>query len=511
MDRLRVSINGTDYTLPIAQFMDPAQVDLSNWDDEVVGEYAMYYASTIDESNLLNAGGLGLGYGEYIIMLQSGMYITLTYEQESEGIPNFVTVLGLYNADGTAFGNLKGLSGGSQEPTIYSIYYKDINDKVYYGICIGDASGPMHGYCQIYLFNEAIWSGNTVDPYTGEPIPPTPGGWGTWDRSSDEVGPSPLPSTILPISSGVNVYRINAAALHSFTQYLWGSNEDIWTALWGRYANFRYNPIGAIITAHALPTDFLPTGSSTNAIKLAGTALRPISGSCAAVTTQFTEKSWTLQIPEFYGDYMDYTATSVILHLPFIGSIPIDPIYCVGGGITIVYRCDTCTGNIAAMILATNRSGRRECIMTASGNCAYSVPITGHDDGMIEMIGSNARTIINGVKTAAASVATGKPHGSIGEFKNPLTQKQTTDIVGNMAGSGAIVTNLSLYAEILYSEPSNPDYYTQLRGRPSDIGGTVGDFTGFTIFSDIHADAIAGATDEEKREIEQTLQRGVYV
>ena len=78
MDRLRVSINGTDYTLPIAQFMDPAQVDLSNWDDEVVGEYAMYYASTIDESNLLNAGGLGLGYGEYIIMLQSGMYITLT-------------------------------------------------------------------------------------------------------------------------------------------------------------------------------------------------------------------------------------------------------------------------------------------------------------------------------------------------------------------------------------------------------------------------------------------------
>lgn len=511
MDRLRVSINGTDYTLPISQFMDPAQVDLSNWDDEVVGDYAMYYAPTIYESDLLNAGGLGLGYGEYIIMLESGMYITLTYEQEREGIPNFVTVLGLYNADGTAFGNLKGLSCDGQEPTIYSIYYKDINDNVYYGICIGDASGPMHGYCQIFLFNEAIWSGNTVDPYTGEPIPPTPGGWGTWDRSSDEVGPSPLPSTILPISSGVNVYRINAAALHNFSQYLWGSNETLWTALWGRYANFRYNPIGAIITAHALPTDFLPTGSATSAIKLAGTSLGPISGSCASVTTQFTEKSWTLQIPEFYGDFMDYTATSVILHMPFIGRIPIDPIYCVGGGITIVYRCDTCTGNIAAMILATNRSGRRECIMTASGNCAYSVPITGHDDGMVEMIGSNASTIIQGVKTAAASVATGKPQGSIGGFKNPLTQKQTTDIVGNMAGSGAIVTNLSLYAEILYSEPSNPDHYTQLRGRPSDIGGTVGDFTGFTIFSDIHADAISGATDEEKREIEQTLQRGVYV
>jgi hypothetical protein len=208
---------------------------------------------------------------------------------------------------------------------------------------------------------------------------------------------------------------------------------------------------------------------------------------------------------------MDYTATSVIMHLPFIGRIPIDPIYCVGGGITILYRCDTCTGNIAAMILATNRSGRRECIMTASGNCAYSVPITGHDDGMVEMIGSNASTIINGIKIGAASLATGKVQGSAGDFKNPLMQKQTTDIVGNMAGSGAIVTNLSLYAEILYSEPSNPDHYTQLRGRPSDIGGTVGDFSGFTIFSDVHADAIAGATDEEKREIEQTLQRGVYV
>lgn len=510
MDRLRVSINGTEYTLPIAQFLDPEQVNLSNWDDEVVGEQAMYF-NFIAEEDLLNAGGLAFNYGEYIIMLENGMYITLKYEAQYDVYTNYVTVIGLYNADGTAFGNLKGGSGGGQTPTIYSIYYKNtITDKVYYGICIGDGN-VAYPTCQIFLFNEAIWSGNTVDPYTGEPIPPTPGGFGTWDRSSDEVGPSPLPSTILPISSGVNVYRINAAALHNFSQYLWGSNETLWTALWGRYANFRYNPIGAIITAHALPTDFLPNGSATNAINLAGTALRPISGSCAAITAQFTEKSWTLQIPEFYGDYMDYTATSVILHLPFIGRIPIDPIYCVGGGITIVYRCDTCTGNIAAMILATNRSGRRECIMTASGNCAYSVPITGHDDGMIEMIGSNASTIIQGVKTAAASVATGKPQGSIGGFKNPLTQKQTTDIVGNMAGSGAIVTNLSLYAEILYSEPSNPAHYTELRGRPSDIGGTVGDFSGFTIFSDVHADAIAGATEEEKREIEQTLQRGVYV
>ena len=130
---------------------------------------------------------------------------------------------------------------------------------------------------------------------------------------------------------------------------------------------------------------------------------------------------------------------------------------------------------------------------------------------MIEMLGSNARTIIQGVKVGAASVATGKPQGSIGEFKNPLTQKQSTEIVGNMAGSGAIVTNLSLYAELVYSEPSNPDHYTALRGRPSDIGGRVGDFTGFTIFSDVHADSIAGATAEEKAEIEQILKQGVYV
>lgn len=511
MNRLKVNINGTDYDLPTAQFMDPDSIDLSNWDDETVGSMIMYFKAPVSTDDIIDPVGLSISYGDFIISLENGMHITLQFVREYDFYTDYLTVRGLYNADSTPFGNLKGLDSGGYDPYIFGIYYKDHNDTEYYGICIGSESGSQMGYCQIFLFNPAIWDGNVVDPYTGEPIPPTPGGFGTWDRSSDEVGPSPLPSTILPISSGVNVYRLNAAALHSFTQYLWGSNEDIWTALWGRYANFRYNPVGAIITAHALPTDFIPTGSATNAIKLAGTALRPISGSCAAITTQFTEKSWTLQLAEFYGDYMDYTATSVILHLPFIGTIPIDPIYCVGGGITIVYRCDTCTGNIAAMILATNRSGRRECIMTASGNCAYSVPITGHDDGMIEMIGSNTRTIINGIKAGAASLATGKVQGSAGEFKNPLTQKQSTDIVGNMAGSGAIVTNLSLYAEIIYSEPSNPDHYTQLRGRPSDIGGTVGDFSGYTIFSDVHADAIAGATDEEKREIEQTLQRGVYV
>ena len=511
MDRLRVDINGSQYTLPVAHFMDPTQVDLSNWDDERVGDQIMYYNAPIDESDLVGVAGLEIPYGEFIISLESGLYIMLRYSHQVDIYTDYVEVLGLYNSDGTPFGSLKGLSGGNQHPCIYSIYYKDTGDNIYYGVCIGDLLGSFSGYCQIFLFNQAIWDGNTVNPYTGDPIPPTQGGWGSWDRSSDEVGVSDTPDTVIPISSGINVYRINAAALHNFSQYLWGSNETLWTALWGRYTNYRFNPIGAIITAHSMPTDFLPTGSSSTGIRLAGTSLSPISGTCQIITTQFVDKSWTIALPEFYGDFMDYTATSIILHLPFIGTLPVDPIYCVGGSLTVVYRCDICTGNVAAMIIAGNRAGRRECIATASGNCAYTIPITGHDDGMIEMLGSNAQTIVQGIKTSAASLAAGKPTGSAGSFKNPLMQKQDTHVIGNMAGSGSICTNLSLYAEILYTEPSNPDYYTMLRGRPSDIGGQIRDFSGFTIFSDVDIDPISRATDAEKKEIERLLKEGVYL
>lgn len=506
MNRLKVNINGTDYDLPTAQFMDPDSIDLSNWDDEIVGSMIMYFNAPVSTDDIIDPVGLSISYGDFIISLENGMHITMQFVREYDVYTDYLTVRGLYNADSTPFGNLKGLDGGGYDPYIFGIYYKDHNETEYYGICIGSESGPQMGYCQIFLFNPAIWDGNVIDPYTGQPLPPVQGGWGSWDRSTDQIGANPTPSAVVPFNSGVNMYVLDSAALQSFSGFLWGSDESIFAALWSRYTNYVYNPIGAIIACHSLPTEFTPAGTSRSAISLAGTALFPISGTLKSSSTQFIDQSYTLNIAEFYGDFMDYTSTRIVLHLPFCGVAVIDPVYCVGGGLTVLYRCDVCTGNVTAFIIGSNRFGHSELIQCAGGNAAYTVALTGHSDGMMEALGSAAKTITG----AAATAMTGVPV-STGGSTDIIGQKESTTIIGNMSGSSAITSSLDLYAELIYTEPSNPEGYTSLRGRPSDIGATVGSFQGFTVFSDVHADGVYRATDDEKRMIEQMLKAGVII
>lgn len=502
MDRLQININGTDYNLPLGT-VEPNTWTLSGWDDETQGDALYFYDSAAAaDAGFIPPAPLGLSYGEFILLLNNGMYLSLTYEEEHEGYSDYLSIFGLYNSNGDPVGSGAGTSGSYSGAAIVGIRYTyGENEYIGFGITNED-----NEYMIVYLFNDDIYESSIVEPYDENPdFPPTPGGWGDYNRDSDQVGASAIPSTMLPLASGINMYVLNATAFRNFTQYLWGSNETIWTALWGRFVNYRFNPIGAIINCIMLPTDFIPSGSAASGISIAGTKLSPISGTLTATTTQFVDCTYSFSLPEFYGSFMDYVGCEVILHLPFVGPVSIEPIYCVGGGITILYRCDVATGNITVFLICTNRSGRAECIRTASGNCAYGVPVTGHDDGIAEMLGSATKSAVSG---ATSGGVTGALVGLAGALEVP---RHETSIIGNHSGSSAACTNLNLYAELVYTEQSNPQYYTALRGRPSDIGGTVGSFQGFTIFSDIHADAINGATDAEKREIEAALKRGVYI
>lgn len=507
MDRIQVKIDGTAITLPTVDAS--GIIDLTGWTERGAGDKVYYWADPASTSGLALLPGVSLGFGSYNIAFDNGVYMSLEYLANYGEYENYISYAGMYNDDGTGIGTPVGSSGGGYDNLQIIGLVLHSGEFVYYGFALIKADDT--DYMQAFLCNDAIYDGSTVEPYEEGPQAPTQGGWGSWDRSTDQVGVSPIPANVMPFGNGVNMYKINAAAFHSFSSFLWGSDESLWTALWGRYTNFKYNPVGCIIACFALPDEFIPSGTSTTRIAIAGTSLHPIGGTCQAVGTQFIDATYTLDIAEFYGDWMDYEQTRIVLHLPFIGTISIEPIYCVGGGISVTYRCDVSTGNVTAFVVCTNRDGRAECIYTANGNASYNVPVTGHDDGVVEMIGQNLQSIVSGVKTGAASLITGKVQGAAPSFVTPIGKETSTQIIGNHAGSGAITDQLTLYAELVYTEPSQPDYYTQLRGRPADIGGRVGDFSGFTIFSEVHADAIAGATDAEKLAIESALREGCYI
>lgn len=507
MDRLKITLGTAEYVLPL---VDLGSVNLGNWTERVSGD-AKYYVSAagagMDTDTI--TGQADLPYGTYHLTLENGVYCEISKGPDPNDVDyDYITIGGLYNEDGTVIGGYTGMNYGhvphdqSQVFAIFTAY----QGQIYIGFAFWLYNTV--GSCQIpFLCNDYIINGSMVDPYSGETLDPTPGGWGSWDRSTDGVGANATPGNIAPFNAGIHMYTLNSAALASFTGFLWGSDESIFAALWSRYTNYIYNPIGAIVACHCLPTEFTPSGTTTSIIKLAGTALMPISGTLKTASTQFIDQSYSITLSEFYGDFMDYTSTKIILHVPFCGVVVLDPIYLVGGGITVLYRCDVCTGNITAFIICTNRTGQPELIQCAGGNCAYTIALTGHSDGMMEALGSSGSAIAGGV----ASAMTGAPINTGGSVTWPLLQKESTSIVGKMGGSSAITSSLDLYLEIVYTEPSNPAGYTDLRGRPSDIGGTVGSFTGFTVFSDVHADTVSRATDTEKTMIENALKAGVII
>lgn len=506
MDRLKITLGTAEYVLPLVDF---GAINLGNWTEITAGD-AKYYVQAagafIDTDTI--TGQVDLPYGTYHLTLENGVYCEISKTIDpNDPDSDYITIGGLYDENGTAIGGYTGMNYGyvphdqSQVFAVFTAY----QGEIYIGFAFWIYNTV--GSCQIpFLCNDYMINGSMVDPYTGDTFDPTPGGWGTWDRSTDGVGANATPSALAPFNAGIHMYTLNAAALKSFTGFLWGSDESIFAALWSRYTNYIYNPIGAIIACHVLPTEFTPSGTSTTVIHLAGTGLMPISGTLKAATTQFIDQTYSISLSEFYGDFMDYTSTRIILHVPFCGVCVLDPVYVVGGGINVLYRCDVCTGNISAFIICTNRFGRSELIQCLGGNCAYTTVLTGHSDGMLEAVGSAAKLVAGGVATAM----TGMPVNTGGNA-DILMHKESTTTAGSFTGSSAITSSLDLYLEIVYTEPSDPDGYTEQRGRPSDIGGTVGSFSGYTVFSDVHADGIYRATDEEKRIIEQMLKGGVIV
>lgn len=353
------------------------------------------------------------------------------------------------------------------------------------------------------------------------------GGTGTNDRSTDNITLPTMPDKLSPFNlasgRGTHVYVIDGEAFDSLTGYFWGVDNSLFTSLWQKWQNLRFNPAAAILACHALPAAFTPFGDTDiSQIYLAGTSLTPIAGFCRAVTSsQFIQYPASPVYHPIDGliDFTDFSGVEIIVHVPFCGRCIVPVSACMGGvgadgdyhsgGIAVVYRCDILTGNLCAFVLCRDRNGHEACVQTLTGNCAYQIPITGNDNGAGHILGALTSTAVGAVTGNAGAVLSGAAALGLD------TAQRHTAIIGNHGGSAGILTNLQCYFEITYTEYSNPAAYSEVRGRPSDLGGTVAEqngiaYSGLTIFENAHVHDIR-CTPEERAEIEMLLKEGVYL
>ena len=397
------------------------------------------------------------------------------------------------------------------------------------------------------LINELVEElANTLDPQPEQSsgIIPFPFMPGTPVDPDDPSKGSSYPSIVPASGSGlIHVYNPTPGEFVGFGNWLWVTYADATIdKIWN-------NPFDGIIGAHELYAT--PQRDGRDNIR-SGFLVCPVTSDL--VRQRYTEiDCGTVIVPEFYGNYFDYSPYSqAYIYLPFIGinEVSIDDI--VGHAVNIRYRVDAYNGSCIAMIYVA-KSGYRNLCYQFGGNCAVEVPLAGGSQaaikaGMLQAEAYSRAAIQSAQIQKTASIGSGIVNGAAGSsFAGPLA-----GIIGALAGgtSGYIQGSANVAAAKLqgqamqeaarYANKSSVQHsgqfgashgamglknpfimirnpiqvkvvnYNDDYGFPAHKRVIIGGCTGYLRVREVNVIS-AHATNEEKRAIEEELKAGVYV
>lgn len=364
---------------------------------------------------------------------------------------------------------------------------------------------------------------NTLDPQPGQssgiiPVPPLPG------ITNPETGQTTFPSIIPDSGPGfIHVYNPTPAEFVAFGSWLWVTYAD---ATIDKILN---NPFDGVIGAHELYAT--PNRGGTDNIR---SAFLVCPTTAALVPNRYSEiDCGTVIVPEFYGNYLDYSPYSqAYIYLPFIGinEVSIDDI--VGHAVNIRYRVDSYSGSCIAMIFVAKDGYQNLCYQFA-GSCSVEVPMAGGSQAAIKAgmmqaeayaraamvsagghllggIGSALMGSLGGAISSVAGIAGDYANAKAGVEAARVANKSSVQHSGQFGAShGAMGQKIPF---IIIRNPIqvkvvnyNDDY-----GFPAHKRVIIGGCTGYLRVREVNVIS-AHATDDEKAAIEALLKNGVYV
>ena len=351
---------------------------------------------------------------------------------------------------------------------------------------------------------------------------------------------SALPDTPLAFSGNiglVTVYHPTQSQLLTFESWLWvtynnASIDKIW--------NNPFDGVISLFEIYCTPNDVGNRNIHCGFLD---------SGINSAIVSRYVEiDCGTIGIPEFYGNYFDYSPyTQAHIYLPFIGIQELNADDIVGHAVNVTYRIDTYNGSCIAMITVakvTELGGETieysNLMYQFSGNCAVELPLSGGSQASIRagMMQADAwqsanqvsyrANLVGGIASALMGALTGSPGflaGAVSSYGNALSGKaaaQANYLQNMLSGKSTVQKSGSfgsscgaLGVKIPYITITRPKQiqvpnYNLLYGYPSHKMVYIGDCEGFLRCREVHVISPT-ATDEEKSMIENLLKTGVYV
>ena len=217
-------------------------------------------------------------------------------------------------------------------------------------------------------------------------------GNGTGEDTTEYIDFPSLPSDNPATKSGLyRIVKIDTANLNTLSSFLWSTSPlDTLTKVYSK-------PWDCIISLMTLP---YAVTSDTTASELKILDYSTGANVYKNVSTQESVLFGTCDISESFGNFLDYTNTTVSIYLPFIGWNPLDVQDVMDATLTLVYNIDNQTGQCIVLLKCTKNNMDVDSVTYEwSGNIATQLPLTGNDAsqyllGLMQSVTSFATTNI---------------------------------------------------------------------------------------------------------------------
>lgn len=343
-----------------------------------------------------------------------------------------------------------------------------------------------------------------------------------FDNSSDIITIPNMPTIGVSNVGFINVYNTSQNALQNLGADLFPDftppptpepSEDLATTIAMGFSNvvdnlsnllnsyINSNLINYIIDCHCLPVT--PTTGESENIKIGFKQFNQIA---QRITSDYVDfDCGTLNIKEYYGNFIDYVGTRASLYLPFIGFVPIKNEYFQSGALSVKYRFNIIDGSFMCYVLATSsKSNLKDTVIgTYSGNACVHIPITG----------VNYSNMVSGLlnsTTAIVSASKGVGGVAVSSALNTLSMKP--EMQGNNSyNSTSSFIGIRYPYLLIEREVSNfSELYPNEYGLPLNVTKTISELTGYIEMDEnIHIEV--NCMNEEKEMLKELLTGGIII
>lgn len=285
-----------------------------------------------------------------------------------------------------------------------------------------------------------------------------------------------------------NLYWLQAGQLESFITWFWQNAGEIIELddLWDRIKGLYNDLASAIINIRYFPVDpyYIGGVSDTTNIVLSSIEM-PISGIKKLNKTKLRKRTLgEISIPNRYNAFTDYSPyTSLMLYLPFHGWIDLDIDIFTGNKLQVRCVYDHISGTIQYGVYVISKN-KEFLLNTVIAKMAVDIPITLQSkNDRDSAIFNNVTNAFGNLLGAGASAVSGNPIGlvmSTAGVASSGTQSAPLKVNGTVGETGAFFMPNKCAVYIKRPSYNRPKNYGARVGFPSNKGGKLSEFSGFT-------------------------------